>query len=125
MHLTRERSCLKPRQWFHPVAYASRGLKGGEWNYHSSKLEFLALKWAVTDQFHEYLQYKLFTVKKDNNLLTYIMSTPNLDATGHSWVAALAQYNMKIKYLRGTDNKVADTLSRVEAVLTPPWWKRS
>ena len=31
---------------YHPVAYASRGLKGGEVKYHSSKLEFLALKWG-------------------------------------------------------------------------------
>ena len=29
---------------FHPVAYASQELKGGELKYHSSKLEFLALK---------------------------------------------------------------------------------
>ena len=40
---------------FHPVAYASHELKGGELKYHSWKLEFLALKWAVTEQFHEYL----------------------------------------------------------------------
>ena len=33
---------------YHPVAYASRGLKGGELRYHSSKLEFLTLKWAIT-----------------------------------------------------------------------------
>ena len=93
---------------YHPVAYASRGLKGSESNYHSSKLEFLALKWAITDQFKEYLQYRPFTVKTDNNPLTYILSTPNLDATGHRWVAALAQFDMKIEYLRGADNKVAD-----------------
>ena len=47
---------------FHLVAYASRELKGGEKKYHSSKLEFLALKWAVTDQFREYLRYRLFTM---------------------------------------------------------------
>ena len=35
--------------WYHPIAYASHGLKGGESRYHSLKLEFLALKWAVTD----------------------------------------------------------------------------
>ena len=38
------------QQW-HPVAFASQELKGGEPKYHSSKLEFLALKWAVTEQF--------------------------------------------------------------------------
>ena len=99
---------------YHPVAYASRGLKGGETRYHSSKLEFLALKWAITDQFREYLQYAPFKVKTDNNPLTYMMTTPNLDAAGHRWVAALANFNFTIEYLRGSDNKVADALSRVE-----------
>ena len=41
---------------FHPVAYARRELKGGDGTYHSSKLEFLALKWAITNQFKEYLR---------------------------------------------------------------------
>ena len=36
---------------YHLVAFASRELRGGEPKYHSSKLEFLALKWAVTEQF--------------------------------------------------------------------------
>ena len=68
---------------YHPVAYATRSLHGSEKNYHSSKLEFLALKWAITEQFKKYLLYKPFTVKTDNNLPTYILHTPNLDTTGH------------------------------------------
>ena len=47
---------------YHPVTYTSQELKGGEKKYHLLKLEFLALKWAMTNQFKEYLQYKLFTV---------------------------------------------------------------
>ena len=94
------------------MAFASQESKGGEPKYHSSKLEFLALKWAVTEQFREYLQYQPFTVRMDNNPLTYILTTPNLDALGHCWVAALASYNMKLEYLKGSD-KVADALSRV------------
>ena len=95
------------------MAFASRELKGGEPKYHSSKLDFLALKWAVTEQFCEYLQYQPFTVRMDNNLLTYILMMPNLDVLGHHWVAALARYNMKLDYLKGSDNKIADTLSRL------------
>ena len=96
---------------FHPVTYASRKLKGGEKKYHSSKLDFLALKWAVTDQFREYLWYRPFTMRTDNNPLTYIMTTPNLDATRHQGVAAMAGYDMTIEYLKGTDNKVTDMMS--------------
>ena len=32
--------------WFHPVAYSSWALSTHEKNYHSTKLEFLALKWG-------------------------------------------------------------------------------
>ena len=98
---------------YHPIAYASRSLKGGELKYHSSKLEFLALKWAVTEQFREYLQYQPFLVRTDNNPLTYVMTTPNLDAVRHRWVAAMARYNFEIEYVCGMDNKVTNALSHV------------
>ena len=69
--------------WFHLVAYDSQALTVHEKNYYSTKLEFLALKWAITEHFKEYLLYQPFLVKTGNNPLTYIMTTPNLDATGH------------------------------------------
>ena len=65
---------------------------------HSMKVEFLALKWAVMEHFKEYLLYQPFLVKTDNNPLTYIMTTPNLDATGHWWVCALAKYDFQLEY---------------------------
>ena len=68
---------------FHPVAYGSWALTAHEKNYHSTKLEFLVLKWAIMEHFKEYLLYQPFLVKTDNNPLMYIMTTPNLDATGH------------------------------------------
>ena len=89
---------------YHPVVYASHALHWSEANYHSSKLEFLALKWAITQQFKEYLMYKPFTVCTDNNPLTYILTMPNLDATGHHWVSALAGFNFRLEYLCSTDN---------------------
>ena len=68
---------------YHPIAYDSRVLMPHEKNYHSMKLGFLAFKWAVTEHFKEYLPYQSLLVRMDNNPLTYIMMTPNLDATGH------------------------------------------
>ena len=59
------------------------------------------------------------TVRTDNNPLTYIMTTPNLDATRHRWVAAMARYDMTIEYLKGADNKVTDMMSRVPQQLDP------
>ena len=70
-------------RYFHLVPYGSKALTSHKKNYHSTKLEFLVLKWAIMEHFKEYLLYQPFLVKTDNNPLMYIMTTPNLDATGH------------------------------------------
>ena len=95
-----------------------------EQRYHSNKQEFLALKWAVTEQFHEYLSpygknRNEFVVWTDNNPLTYIFSLANLDAAGQRWVAQLASYNFALEYQKGKDNTVANFLSRLDDRLPP------
>lgn len=94
------------------VAYASRSLIGSEKNYTVHKLEFLALKWAVTSKFHHYLYGNQFTVFTDHNPLVYVTSTAKLDANGHRWLQALAGYNFTIKYKPGKVHSDADGLSR-------------
>ena len=96
---------------YHPVAYGSWALTAHEKNYHSTKLEFLVLKWAIMENFKKYLLYQSFLVRTDNNPLTYIMTTPNLDATGHQWVGALVKFDFQLEYWKGWDNTVADMLS--------------
>ena len=76
------------------IAYASRTLSKSERKYHSHKLEFIALKWAVTERFHKYV-WGEFEVHTDNNPLTYILTSAKLDATGQRWVAGLANYNFQ------------------------------
>ena len=95
------------------IAYASHTLNRAECSYDAHKLEFLALKWAVTDRFHEYLYGATFEVFTDNNPLTYILSTAKLDAMGHRWVASLGPYNFKLNYKPGKLNTDADSLSRI------------
>ncbi|PIK62209.1 putative transposon Ty3-I Gag-Pol polyprotein [Apostichopus japonicus] len=98
----------------HPVAYASRGLRGAEKNYSdfsSFKIELLALKWAVADKFREYLIGSKCTVLTDNNPLAYIQ-TAKLGATEQRWVSQLAPFDLTIKYRPGKQNRCADALSR-------------
>ena len=71
------------------------------------------MKWAVTEHFKEYLPYQSFLMRTDNNPLTYILSTPNLDVMGHQWVCVLAQSNFELEYQKGCNNTVANTLSQV------------
>ena len=91
----------------------SQSLTVHERNCHLTKQEFLALKWVIAEQFQEYLLWKPFIVKTDNNLLTYIMTTHNLDTTWHHCVGSLAGFTFSIKYQKGQDNAAADALSWV------------
>ena len=98
------------------VGYGSRTLTMAEKNYylHSEKLDFLALKWAVTEHFRDYLYYApSFLVYTDNNPLIYVTSSAKLNARGHRWVAEIADFNFTVKYHPGHKNQVADTLSRM------------
>ena len=60
------------------IAYTSRVLSHAEAKYPAHKLEFLALKWAVTDRFYEYLYGGKFEVNTDNNALIYVLTTAKL-----------------------------------------------
>ena len=80
------------------IAYASRTLSQAEKNYPAHKLEFLALKWAVTSRFHECLYGEEFAVYTDNNPLTYVLISAKLDATVQRWIAALANYIFSLHY---------------------------
>ena len=97
------------------IAYVSRTLSKSEQNYDAHKLELLALKWSITERFHEYLYGGHFEVYTDNNPLTYILTTAKLDTTGQRWVVSLANYNFKIFYKSGKLNVEADALSHI------PW----
>lgn len=96
------------------IAFASRRLRPTEKNdknYSSMKLEFLALKWAVTEKFRHYLLGSTFTVLTDNNPLVHFR-TAKLGAVEQRWAAQLAQFTFDVQYRPGAKNP-ADALSRL------------
>ena len=91
-----------------PLASASRGLRPAErnmTNYSSMKLEFLALKWAVTEKCKEYLWGNSFVVYTDNNPLSHLKSA-KLGATEQRWASQLASFDLTLRYRSGKSNKV-------------------
>ncbi|KAL0153780.1 hypothetical protein M9458_050896, partial [Cirrhinus mrigala] len=97
-----------------PIAYGSRSLRPTErntTNYSSMKLEFLALKWAMTEKFREYLLGHKCVVFTDNNPLSYLTSA-KLGAMEQRWAAQVAAFDFEIKYRSGKSNRNADALSR-------------
>ena len=65
------------------ISYTSRSLTKSKTKCLVHKLEFLCLKWAITEQFHEYLYGNTFDIYTDNNPLTYVLTTAKLHAMGH------------------------------------------
>ena len=95
------------------IAYASRGLKiPSETNYPAPRRKFLALKWAVTEKFADYLIGNKFEVVTDNSPLTYILTKAKIDATSQRWVASLSRFDFSIRYKSGKLHSDADGLSR-------------
>ena len=84
----------------HIIAYASQTLRPSEKsmrNCTSAKLELLALKWAFTEKFRDYLLGLKFTVYTDNNPLAYIQ-TSKLGASQICWLSKLALFDFNIIY---------------------------
>ena len=106
------------KQKLRVISYASRSLTQAEQLFPAHKLEFLALKWAVTSKFKEYLYgtQQPFEVYTDNNPLTYVLSSAKLDATTQRWIADLASYDFSIHYRSGQHNTDADVLSRLDPI---------
>ena len=65
------------------IDYASRSLTKAKFHYLAHNLEFLALKWAVVEKFHEYLYGLTFDIYTNNNPLTYVLTTAKLDAASN------------------------------------------
>ena len=96
------------------VAYASRKLSGAEFNdsnYSSMKLELLALKWAVTQAFRQYLAGSECHVYTDNNPIVHFQSS-NVAVAEMRWIAQLSDYHLVMHFRSGKLNANADALSR-------------
>ena len=104
---------VQPNGKYRPIAFASRKTSNAERQYPVHKIEFLALKWCVTEKFKDYLYGKSFVIYTDNNPLTYVLKSAKLDATSQRWLSQLEQYDFTIEYKPGVNNIVADALSRI------------
>ncbi|EZG68594.1 putative retrotransposon protein [Gregarina niphandrodes] len=93
-------------------AYTSRKLSDTERRWDTRERELYAIKYAL-EKWRDYLGLEKFVVRTDHNNLRYL-------ATVHTgkvqrWALYLAQFNFDIEFLQGSQNNVADWLSRYAA----------
>ena len=98
----------------HVTMHTSRSMQPSEqslWNYNSTKLDLLALKWVVMEKLKDYLIGSKFIIYTDNNLLAYVKES-KLVVAQIWWLSKLALFDFDIKYSSGKCNQAADTLSQ-------------
>lgn len=93
------------------IALVSRCLNVAEMNYTTTQKELLAVVYSIL-KLRIYLLGTRFEVITDHKALTFLYTTPHLNARMIRWSLALQKFDFGVSHVRGEDNIVADFLSR-------------
>ena len=103
---------LQPREGqLMPVSFASRKLLPRERAYSVMEKECLAVVWAV-NKFKCYLYGREFVLQTDHQPLISLSRSRVANDRVMRWSLLLQPYRMRIEAIKGSDNVIADYLSR-------------
>jgi len=96
-----------------PIAYGSRSLTAQERKASSVyELECLAVLFG-TEKFRKYIEHQEFILETNNQALSWLLSHPRQLEKISLWVVKISSLKYLMKHIRGTQNVVADALSRM------------
>ena len=101
------------------ICCASRALNKAEKSYPATKLECLAIVWAVA-KFRPYLMAMPFEVLTDHYALQWLKTIRTGSALLHRWSAALEEYDFTVRHRPGKIQTHVDGLSRLPVDPAPP-----
>ena len=101
------------------ICCASRALNQAEKSYPATKLECLAIVWAVT-KFRPYLMAMPFEVFTDHYALQWLKTMRTGSALLHCWSTALEEYDFTVHHRPGKIQSHVDGLNRLPVDPTPP-----
>ena len=101
------------------ICCASRSLNQAEKAYPATKLEYLAIVWAVA-KIRPYLMAMPFEVFTDHYALQWLKTMRTRSALLHRWSAVLEEYDFTVKHRPGKAQTHVDGLSRLPVDPAPP-----
>ena len=101
------------------ICCASRALNKAEKSYPATKLECLAIVWAIA-KFRPYLMAMPFEVFTDHYALQWLKTMRTGSALLHRWSAALEEYDFTVRHRPGKVQTHVDGLSRLPVGPAPP-----
>ncbi|KAM2673751.1 hypothetical protein EV2_015012 [Malus domestica] len=96
----------------HVIHYASRTLNDAQLNYSTTEKELFAVVFAF-DKFRSYLLGTKVIVYSDHATLKYLLTKKEAKPRLIRWMLLLQEFNIEIRDKKGSENVVADHLSRL------------